>query len=188
MYELLILGILRNRDMSGYKLGRVLESSLVPRREISNGVIYPLLNRLAKQGYIEMTENQHEPRNKKMARITELGQQRFQELMMVTVADDAKRESIYRFKFRGMDGVDVATQHQILADYENATQTDLNIYQHVQRHLQARLADNPGDARSIKSGIRAIALSISICQTKQAWINKYKTEMEQEERQNGTEK
>ncbi|WP_252902555.1 PadR family transcriptional regulator [Paucilactobacillus hokkaidonensis] len=65
MYELLILGVLRGRDMSGYKLGLVLEGSLVPRREISNGVLYPLINRLAAQGYIEITEKHDGPRNKK---------------------------------------------------------------------------------------------------------------------------
>lgn len=180
MYELLILSILRYRNMSGYKLGKALEGSLVPRREISNGVMYPLLNRLEKQGYIELTENLNEPRNKKMVHITEAGKRRFQVLMQSPVEATSKRESIYRFKFRGLDGVDAATQQQILLDYENAVQTDLNIYEHVQNHLKDRLQGQPADSVSLKSGIWALELSIAICHTKQKWISDYQNEMKQE--------
>lgn len=64
MYELLILGMLTSRDMSGYKLRGILESSLVPRREISNGVMYPLLQKLAAHGYIEFKVIEKNHRNK----------------------------------------------------------------------------------------------------------------------------
>ncbi|BAP86275.1 transcriptional regulator [Paucilactobacillus hokkaidonensis JCM 18461] len=186
MYELLILGVLRGRDMSGYKLGLVLEGSLVPRREISNGVLYPLINRLAAQGYIEITEKHDGPRNKKMTHITELGKQRFQELMMAPVSIDSKRESIYRFKFRSMDGVKAEAQHKILAEYEANVQTDLNIYQQVQVHLKEKMTSKPTDYERLKSAVRALELSIDICKTKQNWIDNYKVEMKQEEKQNGT--
>jgi len=43
MYELLILGSLVQRDMSGYKLRCILQNSMIPRRPISNSVIYPVL-------------------------------------------------------------------------------------------------------------------------------------------------
>ncbi|KRN62372.1 PadR family transcriptional regulator [Pediococcus inopinatus] len=181
MYELLILGILRTRDMSAYKLGRVLGGNLVPRREISNGVFYPLLNRLADQGYIEINEAQADPRKKKMTRITQKGMTRFQELMAVPVSMDAKRESMYRFKFRGMDGVDEAEQYKILEDYENANQTDLNIYQSVQDHLKQKL-QAPDDDRveALQWGVRALGLSIAICETKQKWIEECRTQIGQE--------
>ena len=55
MYELSILGALMSRDMSGYKLRQVLGSNLVPRREISNGVMYPVLQQLQHKGYITMS-------------------------------------------------------------------------------------------------------------------------------------
>ncbi|WP_125981295.1 PadR family transcriptional regulator [Loigolactobacillus iwatensis] len=188
MYELLILGILRTHKMSGYKLGQVLESSLVPRRVISNGVMYPLLNRLTKQGYIEEIASRDESRNKKMMQITELGKQRFQELMLLPVAMDAKRESIYRFKFRGMSGVDIATQRAILNEYATATQTDLDVYRHFQAHLQAQLTnEEPTIAASFEAGLRALDLSIAICKTTQGWIKQYQADLKQKENLNATE-
>lgn len=180
MYELLILSILRNRDMSGYKLGQVLESSLVPRREISNGVIYPLLNRLEENGDILVTEKSREPRNKKMAHITELGEQHFQELMRLPVANDAKRESTYRFKFRGMVGVDKQTQQQILNDYAAAVQSDLTLYQRDQAHLRKQIQTKNGNVASLRMAVKALDLSTSICQTKQSWIKEYRQELEHE--------
>ncbi|MFT8581021.1 MAG: PadR family transcriptional regulator [Schleiferilactobacillus perolens] len=73
MYELLILGTLMSRNMTGYKLRQVVESSLVPRREISNGVMYPLLAKLEDHGYIEFLADETDPRNKKVAQITPAG-------------------------------------------------------------------------------------------------------------------
>ncbi|MFD1318390.1 PadR family transcriptional regulator [Loigolactobacillus zhaoyuanensis] len=178
MYELLILGILQTHNMSGYKLAQVLESSLEPRRVISNGVMYPLLNRLGKQGYIEVSDKQDTLRNKKMAQITELGRRRFQELMAQPVAMDAKRESIYRFKFRGMANVDVATQQTILADYAAATQADLDSYQDFKAHVQARLMAESAATTSLETGARALDLSISICKAKQAWIEQYQAKLQ----------
>lgn len=184
MYELLILGILRTRNMTGYKLGQVLESSLVPRREISNGVMYPLLSRLENHGYIEFIEKQDNLRKKKMAQITQAGIERFQELMMMPIPMDAKRESVFRFKFRGMDGVDSEAQWQILLDYENANQTDLNIYQSVQQHLKTKLQEPASDHNSLTWGIRSLELSLQICQTKQAWIDKCRAQMKQKKEVN----
>ncbi|MFZ2942377.1 MAG: PadR family transcriptional regulator, partial [Latilactobacillus curvatus] len=52
MYELLMLSALMSRNMSGYKLRIILENAMVPRRKISNGVLYPLLDKLESKGCI----------------------------------------------------------------------------------------------------------------------------------------
>lgn len=65
MYELLILIMLTSRDMSGYKLRQILGSTLVPRREISNGVMYPMLNKMAAAGHITLHREDDDPRAKK---------------------------------------------------------------------------------------------------------------------------
>ncbi|MCP9333403.1 PadR family transcriptional regulator [Lentilactobacillus hilgardii] len=170
LYELLILGVLTSRDMSGYKLRIILESSLVPRREISNGVMYPLLRKLANKGFIEFIEDYHNPRNKKMAHITSAGIERFRQLMNDTVSRDAKRESIFRFKFRGMAGVDSTTQNQILDDFEAAEHSDLKVYQEVLHHLHAKLDDPTANHPYIIWAIRSLNLSLSICRAKIKWI------------------
>ncbi|GEP24675.1 MAG: PadR family transcriptional regulator [Lentilactobacillus diolivorans] len=177
MYELLILGLLMSRDVSGYKLRIIFESSLVPRREISNGVMYPLLQKLSKKGYIEFIENTQNPRNEKLAHITQTGINRFQQLMAAEVPNDAKRESIWRFKFRGMAGVDPQTQQQILTDYENAVATDFNVYTKVKQHLSEKLADPDSNQPYLVWAIRSLDLSISICHAKTNWIDNCRQKM-----------
>ncbi|GHP13394.1 transcriptional regulator [Lentilactobacillus fungorum] len=179
MYELLILGMLTSKDMSGYKLRGILESSLVPRREISNGVMYPLLQKLQRHGYIEFKVIKENHRNKKLAHITELGTKRFAELMHEPVVQDAKRESIFRFKFRGMAGVDSATQLEILSDYRDSVQADLQAYQEVHDHLHQLVAANPDNREHLRSAIRSLNLSISLCHTKLQWIKQYQQEINQ---------
>ena len=104
MYELSILGALMSRDMSGYKLRQVLGSNLVPRREISNGVMYPVLQQLQHKGYITMSLAENSPRHEKVAHITDIGQKHFYALMAAPVPVDAKRESVYLFKSQGEEG------------------------------------------------------------------------------------
>lgn len=184
MYELLVLGMLMSRDMSGYKLRDVLGSALVPRRKLSNGVMYPLLSKLADEGEIIYIEEPKDPRNKKLARITDAGKTHFYELMQQPVPDNARNESIYRFKFRGLFAVNTKEQQQILQDYANKVQEDLNIYKDVYQHLLQLLTADESNTAAIHAGIRSIELSITICQAKQTWITKYLTEIQNKEHQN----
>lgn len=181
MYELLILGMLMTRDMTGYKLRKVLESALVPRRELSNGVMYPLLAKLEQQGYIQYRENTSDPRGSKLAHVTETGVTEFHHLMTLPVADDAKRESIYRFKLRGMSHVTRKERIQVLRDYEATIQTDQNIYEKVLTHLQEMLANTTIKPDSLRWGIQTLKLSITICQAKQAWVEQCRIDMNLEE-------
>lgn len=177
MYELLILSMLTSRDMSGYKLGRVLSSTLVPRRDVSNGVMYPLLSKLANAGYIELTEHHEDPRNKKMAHLTEKGAKRFQELMKKEIPDDSKRESMYRFKFRGMSAISHNEQLKILTDYKNDVQSDLNVFQEVKIHLKDKLIRGASNYDSLVWGTKSLDLSIQICQTKLQWVQQRELEI-----------
>jgi DNA-binding PadR family transcriptional regulator len=171
MYELLILGTLMSRNMTGYKLRQVVESSLVPRREISNGVMYPLLAKLEDHGYIEFLADETDPRNKKVAQITSAGKERFLALMAEPIAPDAKRESMFRFKFRGMPAVDLAHQNAILNDYETQTRADLKTYEGVLTHLQNVLKEPSTNKPYVQWTIRNLELSIALCHTKLDWIN-----------------
>ncbi|MFC6253603.1 PadR family transcriptional regulator [Secundilactobacillus hailunensis] len=181
MYELLILGMLMSRDMSGYKLRGVLGSALVPQRKISNGVMYPLLSKLETNGDIVFIENPKDPRNKKLAHITDTGRTLFYQLMQQPVPEGARNESIYRFKFRGMFAVDRTQQQQLLQEYADKVQEDLNIYRKVHAHLSAKLTDEGVNQDALKAGIHSIELSIVICQAKQTWVTQYLSEIQNKE-------
>jgi len=176
MYELLILGTLISRDMSGYKLAQVLESALVPRRKISNGVIYPILKKLATTGDIVFVPAKIDSRGKRLAQITAQGREHLHEMLVTPVALDAKRESLYRFKFRGMANESPAVQGQILNEYKAAILSDLEIYQQVYLHLQKNLATSPTErANALTWGIRTLELQIAGSETKVKWTNQQLT-------------
>ncbi|MEE6716960.1 PadR family transcriptional regulator [Schleiferilactobacillus harbinensis] len=170
MYDLLILGTLMSRNMCGYKLRQVVESSLIPRREISNGVMYPLLAKLEDHGYIEFHTDEQDPRHTKVAQITAAGRARFLALMAAPIAPDAKREPMFRFKFRGMPAVDKAHQEAILDDYEAQIKADLATYEGVRTHLQEVLQAPDTNKPYVDWTIRNLDLSIALCHTKLAWI------------------
>lgn len=185
MYELSILGALMSRDMSGYKLRQVLGSNLVPRREISNGVMYPVLQQLQHKEYITMSLAENSPRHEKVAHITDIGQKHFYALMAAPVPVDAKRESVYLFKFRSLAAVDFAEQLQILTEYENVNDQDLNVYTTLKKHLQQHTKPGKSDPALLKSTINTLELNIALCQTKKQWVAQTRTRIVQQQTTEG---
>ncbi|KRM75797.1 PadR family transcriptional regulator [Secundilactobacillus collinoides] len=180
MYELLILIMLTSRDMSGYKLRQILGSTLVPRREISNGVMYPMLNKMAAAGHITLHREDDDPRAKKIASITDEGRQRLQVLMAQPIEMDAKRESMFRFKLRGLGTVAVAKRASILADYETAVRTDRASFETTYKLLTEKLMYQVSDKTVLKWSAQSLKLSINICDTKLAWISQCQNELQGE--------
>ncbi len=80
-----------------------------------------------------------------------------------------------------MFAVDTKEQRQILQDYANKVQEDLNIYNDVHQHLLQLLTEDKSNKKAIHAGIRSIELSITICQAKQTWITKYLVEIQNKE-------
>lgn len=136
MYDLLILGALMVNARTGYKLRQILEGNLEPRRQISNGVMYPLLHKLEAAGYITLSDELIKGRAQKLATITDAGRAYFTQLMHTPIPMDAKRESTFRFKFRALGRENVGFQRLVLQAYISATAADMEVYQFVTQHLQ----------------------------------------------------
>ena len=80
--DILVLSIIENYDgISGYDISRSINRKFNKLWHASPGTIYPLLNRLAKKGFIEMEVVIKSNRNIKLYRITELGQNRLKEVL-----------------------------------------------------------------------------------------------------------
>ncbi|MFT8581020.1 MAG: hypothetical protein ABF743_06660 [Schleiferilactobacillus perolens] len=106
--------------------------------------------------------------------------------MAEPIAPDAKRESMFRFKFRGMPAVDLAHQKAILNDYETQTRADLKTYEGVLTHLQNVLKEPSTNKPYVQWTIRNLELSIALCRTKLYWINDSRNVLNQKaEAQNG---
>lgn len=170
MYELLILGALMAHERSGYKLGLILEGSLEPRRKISNGVLYPMLHKLADAGYITLRDETTTGRRSKIASITDPGRERVHELMREAIPEDAKRESAYHFKFRAMSYEPVAVQRQILQEYRDVCEQDQTVYTYVEKHLkERRAAGKRGD--DVVSILSLLQLQLVLAKTKLQWVD-----------------
>ena len=80
--DILVLSIIENYDgISGYDLARTINKKFNKLWHASPGTIYPLLNRLAKGGFIEMEVILKNNRNIKLYRITEPGQKKLREVL-----------------------------------------------------------------------------------------------------------
>jgi len=80
--DILVLSIIENYDgISGYDLARSINEKFNKLWHASPGTIYPLLNRLAKGGFIEMEVVLKNNRNIKLYRITESGQIKLKEVL-----------------------------------------------------------------------------------------------------------
>ena len=80
--DILVLSIIENYDgISGYDLARSINKKFNKLWHASPGTIYPLLNRLAKKGFVAMEVVTKNNRNIKLYRITESGQIRLKEVL-----------------------------------------------------------------------------------------------------------
>ena len=82
MFELAILGLLKESAMHGYQLKKRLADTLGSFWQVSYGSLYPALRRLQPQGAVEMMFPKEDVgRRKNVYRITEKGEELFAELL-----------------------------------------------------------------------------------------------------------
>lgn len=77
MFDLLILSITEKEDSYGYQLSQKIKNV----SGVKDSTLYPILKRLQEQGYLSVYDQPFQGRNRRYYRITESGQQRYQELM-----------------------------------------------------------------------------------------------------------
>lgn len=125
MNELFILGELMEAPQNGYHLRSSLQVSLGRNRKISFGVLYPLLDKLASQGLIELTTIK-DGRTQKVATITEAGKKRFFELMREDVPAGAKSRDIYLIKLDAMQHLPLDEQQALLKTFISEQQKTID--------------------------------------------------------------
>ncbi|MFQ3546285.1 PadR family transcriptional regulator [Halobacillus rhizosphaerae] len=121
MYELFILGELKDKPMHGYLLQYVLGKIIGPDRKMSWGVLYPLLQRLTKEGYITQTlQEQSGPgRPKKILKITDKGLSRFDELMEEPAEYDQNTEDLFHIKLSNFHHINEKLRLAILEQHKS---------------------------------------------------------------------
>ncbi len=86
--ELLLLGLLRRRDMHGYQLHEFIERFMQTCVDLKKPTAYYLLDKLAQAGYVAQSEEREGNRPpRRVYTLTEAGEQYFQTLLAQNLAD-----------------------------------------------------------------------------------------------------
>ncbi len=137
MYEFFVLSELMDRPFDGYKLKKMLEAKSDSNRKISFGMIYPLLNKLADNGWITLSvDNNDSKRSRKVAQITETGRQRFFKLVAQPVPINQNSQLFFEFKFGSFHLLNDDLKAQILLDYQHYLTDNLTHIDRWIRHLR----------------------------------------------------
>lgn len=151
-----------------------MQVSLGHHRKISYGVIYPLLEKLEKEGLLEITNVESDKKNKKIATITEKGKKRFFELMKMPVPKSAHNADIYLIKLDVMQYLALDEQIQLLDQFY---QEQKDIIEDTQNALQ-KLAEK--DSKDHWYASKKFELRLQQTTVAIEWIEKFKHELKKE--------
>ncbi|HWI62479.1 MAG TPA: PadR family transcriptional regulator [Symbiobacteriaceae bacterium] len=100
MYELIILWLLMQMPVHGFLIVKIINDMIGPVARASNSNIYPLLNRLAAGGQVEVFEEKTSENGlpMKVYRITESGRERFHELLLDVTSHARDYREIFPIK------------------------------------------------------------------------------------------
>ena len=96
-----VLGLLNNKELTGYEIKEIFESQLKYFFDGSFGMIYPLLRKLEKQGFIKKRRVlQTNKPNKNVYSITSAGKKEFHNYLASETADEVyKSDFLMRLYF-----------------------------------------------------------------------------------------
>ncbi|TDF94804.1 PadR family transcriptional regulator [Paenibacillus piri] len=125
MYELFVLGELMTGEKHGYILQEILKRTGGPGRQISSGTLYPLLSRLVESGliHLRLEEESEGGRPRKIYEITEVGRDRFQQLMEQPLESTTDTDRLVHFKMVYFQYVAKNVRLACLEQYLNHLQT-----------------------------------------------------------------
>jgi DNA-binding PadR family transcriptional regulator len=156
IYELFVLGELMDGPHYGYLLREILGRLLGPFRQMSWGVLYPLIRQLEHEGLIVPDEKTDAARSKsiqgnqqrKQYRITEIGQRRFISLMLETGDYTADYPELFLIKLNNLDHLTHEQQLVPLWHYREYLQIEKKYLQDSQRNIADGTHLIPEDQRA----------------------------------------
>ena len=147
VYELFVLGELTGGPHHGYLLREILGKVLGPFRQVSWGVLYPLIHRLEEEGLImpNTQRKAHTPKEpgksgqRNLYAITSTGRARLLELMLDLVPYAAYDPDLFVIKLSYFDFITQDEQCAILQHHRGYLQTHDD---HLRTNLQWVMADD----------------------------------------------
>ncbi len=177
MYELFVLGELMDGPHYGYLLRDILGRLLGPFRQISWGVLYPLIRHLEREGLIVLdaktgtgrSESIQGNQPRKQYRITEAGRRRFLALMLETGDYTADYPELFLIKLNNLDHLTREQQLTILWHCREYLQVEQKYLQEGQRNISNGTRFIPEDQRMHVFDV--IAFRLSGIQAEISWIS-----------------
>lgn len=117
----------------GYRISKIINDMIGPYAKMSPGRIYPLFNKLKKEGLINHVEGEGESRHREY-NITEKGREHFRQLMMDTTSNLGEYRKLFSFKFVFIDLIQLNEQLYLLDHFINFCQTHIF-------HIDAEMED-----------------------------------------------
>jgi DNA-binding PadR family transcriptional regulator len=143
--ELAVLGLLKEKPMSGYELQKALTAKLGVFWRVSFGSLYPCLKRLNADGALEVLDSPYMSRKKHTYRLTDHGERLFQELLEPADVHDFEQD---RFSLR-------------LAFFRYLKpESRIDQLERRRGYLQQRLADLRATLRAARDRMDAYTLSL----------------------------
>ena len=133
IYELFVLGELLDGPRHGYQLREILSRLLGPFRQISWGMLYPLIRQLEREGLVayegESTTEEREMagasgKPRKQCAITEAGRERFYALMAEQGDYHAEYRELFIIKLNNFDYLSPKQQLTVLWQYRGYLQVE----------------------------------------------------------------
>lgn len=166
MYELLVLSILLTRNESGYRLRKIMEDSFMVERRVSNGVLYPLLQRLSDQDYVQIQLMDNHARKEKIISITERGRERVHELLEEPIKKDMNYEETLHLKLTLIDISSLSYQAFFYKEYIHYFEEVQQKKRTLREHLLEKYQGAPNTALILQSALSSIDLDIQIAETR----------------------
>jgi DNA-binding PadR family transcriptional regulator len=128
VYELFVLGELIGGPHHGYLLHEIIGKILGPFRKASWGALYPLIHRLEEDGLIvpdartKRSDVEGKRSQRQLYRITKVGRDRFQELMLESLPYEAYDTDLFIGKLGYFDHITTKQQKAILQHHHGYLQ------------------------------------------------------------------
>ena len=156
IYELFVLGELMDGPHHGYKLREILSYLLGPFRQISWGVLYPLIRQLEREELLtyepeappgERKQGGASSRQSKHYTITATGRKRFYTLMLEQGDYHAEYRELFLIKLNNFDHLSPQQQLTVLQQYRGCLQVEDFYLKGAQQHILTS-ADIPDGQRA----------------------------------------
>ena len=138
MYELIILSLLMRFPLNGYLIVKIANDQIGPWAKISGGSLYPLLNRMEREGLIAVQPRPDEAggngHHSRVFTITDAGRRRFHQLIMDMSSASGDYQRIFRYKLISLDLIQPEERLLLFNHYINYCQMTI-------LHIQNEMAD-----------------------------------------------